>query len=96
MATKSLLLSRVIDAKENCSTMTLDVLIAFPQRGTLESASSKQTMLKIHRALVSMLCEIALEVCKDFTTCNKNDNKISHVSTFKLLCGILKVSIICY
>ena len=36
VATESLLLSRVIDAKENCNVMTLDVLGAFAQHDMLE------------------------------------------------------------
>ena len=47
VATKSLLLSRVADAKENCSIMTLDVLNTFAQQDTPESINKEQIMLKI-------------------------------------------------
>ena len=66
MATERLLLSTVIDAKENCDIMTLDVPNTFTQGEMLESINGKQTILKISGVLVSILCEMTPEVYKDF------------------------------
>ena len=93
VATESLLLSGVIDAKENHNTITLDTLNAFVQRGMPESINHKQVILKIHWALVGMLCEIVLEVYEDFLTYDNNNNKIFCVNILKLHYRMLKESI---
>ena len=46
VATESLLLSRVIDAKENRDIMTLNIPSVFAQHDMLESINGKQKMLK--------------------------------------------------
>ena len=85
VATESLSLSRVINANENCDIITLDTLSAFVQHSILESASGKQTIWKICRTLVDVLCEIAPEVCKNFITHDNNNNKMLHANALKLL-----------
>ena len=96
IATKSLLLSRVIDTKENCDVITLDILTTFVQCVMLESVNSEQTTLKICRALVGILCKIVKEVHKDFVTYDHNADKILSDNVLKLLCRMLKTSILCY
>ena len=74
VATKSLLSSWVIDTKENCDVITLDVPSVFAEHSMPESVSGKIAILKICRVWVGMLCEIALEVYEDCMTCNNNNN----------------------
>ena len=96
VTTESLLLSGLIDTKEICSIMTLDVPSTFAQCDMLKSINGKETIFKICRLLVDMLCEITLEVYKDFATCNSNNNNILYVNVLEPLCRMLKVSILCY
>ena len=95
VAAKSLLLSRIIDTKENYDVMTLDALSTFTQCSMLESINGEQAMLKICRVLVGMLCKIALEVYEDFVAHDNNNNKILYIDILKLLCRILKALILC-
>ena len=84
VAAQSLLLSRVIDVKENHDVITLDALRAFTEHCMLEKISSKQIVLKICRVLVSMLCEIVPKAYKDFATCENSSNKILYTT----VCGV--------
>ena len=45
---------------------------------------------------LGMMCEIVLEVCKDFSTHDNNSNKILHANIPKPLCRVLNALILCY
>ena len=95
VATESLLLSRLINRKENCGTMILGILNAFTQPDMLENFDVKQTILSVHGVIVNALYQITLEAGKDFTTHNNKDNRILCTSMLKLLHGMLKTPILC-
>ena len=76
--------------------MALDNLSALDQHSMVESINSEQPTLKICKVLVSVQCEIALEVCKDFVTCENNYNRLLHAKILKLLHRILNALILCY
>ena len=79
MAAESLLMSWVIDAKENHDVMTLDVPSTFAQDDMPENINGERATLQICRVLVSMSCEIAPEVYEDFVTHDNNNNKIFYM-----------------
>ena len=57
-AIEAILITGVIEAKEDRDIMTLDIPNAFLQTDILKSDSGERTIMKFRGILVDMLCEI--------------------------------------
>ena len=81
--TEAMFVAGVIEAKEECDFMTLDMPNAFLQK--IMPTDSERTIMKIRVMLVEMLIEISPEACKDYVAYDGNNDQMLYVSMLKLL-----------
>ena len=87
-ATESMLITGVIEAKEERDTMTLDIPNAFVEASMEKFKVGERATMKFRGMLVNLLCEIAPEV---YVECEfyKNKKIVLHVNMLRPLCGML-------
>ena len=93
VTTESVLMTRVIDAKQDIDVMSMDVPSAFVQ--TESPQGDERIIMKIRGALVDILLEIDPEKHKDFAI-GEGRNKVPHARMLKSSHGMLMASILCY
>eukprot|EP00978_Attheya_sp_CCMP212_P012574 scaffold31431_cov54-Attheya_sp.AAC.6 len=89
----SIIITSVIDAKQNRDVMTADVPNAFVQ--TEIDQSGEKVIMKIRGALVDMLVEMCPEMCEEYVVVH-GKAKILYVRTLKALYGMLVASLLYY
>jgi hypothetical protein len=92
-STDSIILTAVIDAKQNRDVMTADVPNAFVQ--TEIDQSGEKIVMKIRGVLVDMLVEMCPEIYQDFVVTHGKE-KILYVRMLKALYGMLVASLLYY
>jgi hypothetical protein len=83
--TESILLTGMIEAKENRDVMTADIPNAFVQ--TKIDQDEEKIIMKIRGPLVDMLLEIDEQTYKDYVTVEGNE-KVLYVVMLKALYGM--------
>jgi len=94
VATESVVLTSVVDAKEERRVTVIDVPNAFIQ--TVVEDKSKRVIIRIRGMLVDMLVKIAPEVYKDYVTIDKKGNKQLLVECLNALYGTMVASLLYY
>lgn len=94
VATESVLLSCIIDAKENRDVAIIDILNAFVQ--TKIEDKKDMAFIKLRGVLVDMLVEIAPNVYKDYVTTDKKGMKQLLVQCLNALHGTMVTSLLHY
>eukprot|EP00978_Attheya_sp_CCMP212_P001665 scaffold3444_cov50-Attheya_sp.AAC.1 len=93
-STDSIIITSVIDAKQNRDVMTSDVPNAFVQ---LEiDQSGEKIVMKIKGVLVDMLVEMCPEIYQDYVVRTHRKDKILYVRMLKALYGMLVASLLYY
>ena len=92
-STEAVLITGVIDAKQNRDVMTLDIPNAFVQTKIPEG--EEKIIMKIRGALVDILCEIAPEVYESYVL-QEGKDKVIYVHMLQALYGMLVASILYY
>jgi len=92
-STEAVILTGVIDAKQNRDVMTLDIPNAFVQTEIPEG--EEKIIIKIRRALVDILCEIAPEVYWNYVVKDGKDN-VLYVHMLKALYRMLVALLLYY
>ena len=93
---ESLVLTSVIDAKEERDEMTADVPNAFIQANMPEIEDGKErVIMKITGVMVDILIKLAPEVYKKFVIL-ENGKKVLHVQVLKALYGMLVAALLWY
>ena len=92
-STEAVLITGVIDAKQNRDVMTLDIPNAFVQ--TKIPKGEEKNIMKIRGALVDILCEIAPEVYESYVL-QEGKDKVIYVHMLRALYGMLVASILYY
>ena len=92
MATKSVTMFSVVDAKKERDVMTMDILNAFVQ--TEVPQGDERIIMKIRGALVGMLLKIDPEKYEDFVI-GEGQNKFLYVHMLNALCGMLMANMLC-
>ena len=85
MATESVILTSIIDAKEKHEIAVIDVPNAFIQ--TVVEDKKKRVIIRIRGMLVDILVKIAPEVYKDYVTFDRKGNKQLLVECLNALYG---------
>ena len=94
-ATDSILVTAVIDARQERDVMTLDVPNAFVQTKIDQKEGEEKIIMKIRGALVDMLIEICPEQYEEHVV-YEGKHKVLYVRMLKALYGMLKASILYY
>ena len=89
ISTKGLLMTYVIDAKEERDVMLSDILNAFVKTDNENYKDGKQVVMKLYGALVDMLVELDPQTYQDFVVL-KNGKKL-YLWILKAIYGLLKV-----
>ena len=92
-STDCVLITGVIEAKQQRDIMTLDIPNAFVQ--TSIPPGEEKVIKKIRGVLVDILCELAPEVYKDYVV-RERKNKLLYVEMLKALYGMLVASLLYY
>jgi hypothetical protein len=92
-STDSIIITSVIDAKQERDVMTADVPNAFVQ--TEINPSDEKVIMKIRGVLVDMLVEMSPEIYQDYVVVHGKD-KILYVRMLKALYGMLVASLLYY
>ena len=87
-ATESMLITGVIEAKEERDTMTLDIPNASVEASMEKSKVGERVIMKFRGTLVNLLCKIAPEVCVEHVF-YENKKIVLHVNMLRPLCGML-------
>ena len=91
--TESILLTALIEAKENRDVMTVDIPNAFIQTDIEEG---DRIIMKIRGPLVDMLVEMDPETYKTFVVFDNSGSKILYVQVLKAIYGMLQSSMLFY
>ena len=94
-ATESILLTGVIEAKQNRDIMTLDVPNAFVQTTVPQGEGDERIIMKIKGQLVDILLELHPETYADYVV-YEGKSKVLYVKMVKALYGMIKASILYY
>ena len=94
-ATESILLTGVIEAKQNRDIMTLDVPNAFVQTNIPQGKDDEKVIMKIRGQLVDLLVELSPETYADFIV-YEGKSKVLYVKMLKALYGMIKASVLYY
>jgi hypothetical protein len=94
VATESVVLTSVIDAKEDRESAVVNVPNAFIQ--TVVEDKSKRVIVRIRGMLVDILVKIAPEVYKDYITLDKKGQKQILVECLNVLHGTMVASLLYY
>ena len=94
VATESVVLTSVMDAKEDRETAVIDVPNAFIQ--TVVEDKNKRVIVRIRGMLVDILVKIAPEVYKDYVTVDKKGHKHILVECLNALYGTMVASLLYY
>ena len=86
--TESILLTTVIDAKENRDVATVDISNAFIQTDVENNDDGSRVIMKIRGPLVDMLVELAPEVYAEYVTF-EGKSKVLYVHVLKAIYGML-------
>ena len=90
-STDSILITGVIEAKQQHDIMTLDIPNAFVQ--TPISQGDEKVIMKIRGVLVDILCDLAPDVYNDYVVRERN-NQLIYVEMLKALYGMLDFKLI--
>jgi hypothetical protein len=94
VATESVILTSLIDAKEERAIATIDVPNAFIQ--TVVEDKKKRVIIRIRGMLVDMLVKIAPEVYGDYVAFDKKGNKQLLVECLNALYGTMVAALLYY
>ena len=94
VATESVILTSVVDAKEERRVTVIDVPNAFIQ--TVVEDKNKRVIIRIRGILVDMLVRIAPDVYKDYVTIDKKGNKQLLVECLNALYDTMVASLLYY
>ena len=92
-STDSVLITGVIEAKQQRDVMTLDIPNAFVQ--TPIPQGDERVIMKIRGVLVDILCQLAPEVYQPYVVEERN-NKLLYMEMLKALYGMLVASLLYY
>ena len=95
VATESIFLTSVVDAKEHRDVMTIDIPNAFVQTSTTNDDDNERIIMKIRGPLVDMLIELDPMRYQSFVRTEK-DQSIVYVEVKKAIYGMLKSAILFY
>ena len=95
VSTEAVLITSVLEAKQNRDVMTADIPNAFVQTEVDNKKFGEQIIMKIRGPLVDMLVKIAPEVYTDYVR-EDNGKKVVYVKMLKALYGMLQSAILYY
>ncbi len=94
VSTESVLLTAIIDAKENHNVAIVDIPNAFIQ--TVVDDEQERVILRIRGAIVEMMLQIAPEVYTEFVTIDKRGNKQLLVECTNAINGTMVAGLLYY
>ena len=94
-ATESIMITGVIDAKQNRNVMTLDIPNAFVQTSIPQGEEDEKIIMKIRGILVDILVEMSPETYKEYVV-YENNKKVLYVRMNKALYGMMTASVLYY
>jgi len=94
VATKSVILTAMIDEEEEREVAIIDIPNAFIQ--SVVADKKKLVIIRIRRMLVEMLVKIAPEVYKEYVTVDKRGNEHILVECLNALCGTMVAGLLYY
>jgi hypothetical protein len=94
-ATESIIITGVIEAKQNRDVMTLDIPNAFVQTSIPQGEGDEKIIMKIRGVLVDILLEMSPETYKDYVV-YEGKNKVLYVQMLKALYGMMMASLLFY
>jgi hypothetical protein len=94
VATELVILTSIVDAKENRETAVINIPNAFIQ--TVVEEKSKQVIIRIIGMLVDFLCKITPDIYKDYVTTGKNGAKQLLVECLNAVYGMMVASLLYY
>ncbi len=94
VATKSVILTSVIDTIKNCDVAVMDIPNAFIQ--TVVEDDNRRVIIRIRGMLVDMLVKIAPDIYQSYVTTDKKGNKQILVKCLNALYGTMKASLLYY
>ena len=89
------MITGVVDAKQNCDVMTLDIPNAFVQTSIPQGDQDEKIIMKIRGILVDILVEISPETYKEYVVYERN-KKVLYVRMNKALYGMMIASVLYY
>ena len=95
VSTEGLLMTCVIDAKEERDVITSDIPNAFIQMGNENYKDGEQVTMKVRGALVDMLVELDRQTYQDFVVL-ENGKKVLYLWVLKAIYGLLKSVLLFY
>ena len=95
VSTEAVLITSVLEAKQNRDVMTSDITNAFVPTEVDNKKFVERIIMKIRGPLVDMLVEIAPEIYTDYVR-DDNGNKVIYVKIIKALYGMLQSAILYY
>ena len=93
VSTEVVLITSVLEAKQNRDVMTADIPNSFVQTEVDNKKFGERIIIKIRGPLVDILVEIAPEVYTDYVR-EDNGNKVVYVKMLKALYGMLQSAIL--
>ena len=87
--TEAIMLTAVVDAKEERDVATMDIPNAFVPTVILDLEKDYCVMVQLCGAIVDILCDIAPDVYSEYVTTNKKGEKILIVQCMNVLYGTI-------
>ena len=95
VTTKSVILSCIIDAREEREVAVIDIPNAFVQT-VIEDDEKDKFIVQLRGEVVDILCNLAPEVYRDYMVIDRRGNKQLLVKCLNALCGSMVASLLYY